>query len=1350
MTDLLRIDDLRRDRKLDLSLRLGNRTVTATVAGAPAAHHDDLELLRWYLEDYDDDAQSSRRARELALRARSAARRVGEDLYRSVFGATPEAAGIGALLEGDALAGVTVEIRCGGPAAFAVPWELLRDPTSGRDIAVHAKSFVRAVVTAPRDYRPPVLGRVLVVVSRPGRESDVPLRSVAGHIVRAGLARRNPLAVTLLRPPTLDALRHELHRAADTGAPYSVVHFDGHGIRADAFALDRLEVRTLPGDGPPPGAARRGYLIFEGGPAGGSPVAVSGTTLGRICAENRVGTVLLNACRSAEDFGTASAAGAYGTVAQELLHHGVHGVVAMRYNVSVGVAADVMRTVYGALFAGRDLGSAVAGARRAVATTDVDGLGWVVPVVYAPAGIPVVITPEVDHQQSPAGADAGTGAVSGSLDATLLALDRAFDHACVVVLNAWAGSGGAAVAHEFIAWYQSTGAASLEAMVLMMTTTVDAADLRSMFDGASTTAAGSFVVTGGDATARAALRGAAEDVIARPTLVVVDDFDAVSFMPDPQRQQILDVLRSWRDPRVRVLVVSGRDDRSVLGEHVAHVPLEPPDVAAAVQLAVDAARGAGRDLTAAEARDLVAAVDANPLLTRHFAAGYTPPLLPAPDSWWRSNPALRLAAEPPDRVTSVFRALLESHFTTEELTILSVTALFRRYVSADGLSSVLDPPDSGELQGRIAHRALEVLDRAAELGLLAKVRSLTYRIHPGLPAVLAAYWPDVLETYLAEQWLVVMAQLGMELRDIVEEGYRHVVDRLALEESNLLAVREEAMRRGDWVLLTMSMQGLRALCVASGRLDDWADLLDGIDPLLQRTRDDARWATEVHLHLSHRAEHAFVTGDLARARQEQSHVVAYQRRLAEAVPNRPAGDLSGRERTALRGRATAEELYGRILQHDVDPRCFDYLIGAHAAYQRLDDGQAAGVVSLLLADACLAFDRLDEAERWIDAALLALNPHDSGRRSAVWLLRGRVGSARIHRALHTGAVDSDLLDGWLAEAVQAFHRCAQEAPGEREAAHALLTLAELLNDVQAEPDLAAADAAEAAAYFALDAEQVRAYAAALFEAARGLAAIGRTDQALLNLDAVVDELEASGNADHPLVARVGQLRSRIAAGNPAPEDPVHDAQDATTLAEAALAEAGALMADGQVDAALRRLRDASDLGNPSAQYLLASVLETLGDRQGSAEWMMRAAQGEHPEALTIVAVDLHRAGDREGAEPLLRAAASHGDTTAMYILGGYHFDRAEVTEAERWWQQAAEHDDGNAMSALGGLLLSLDRYEDAERWLRRGTDRGHPHAMDLLADLLSQRGDRAAARKLRRRAKATRKKLGPPTDLRQD
>ena len=43
-------------------------------------------------------------------------------------------------------------------------------------------------------------------------------------------AVRGEVDLTVLRPPTFDALAQAVQRAANAGEPFHVVHFDGHGV----------------------------------------------------------------------------------------------------------------------------------------------------------------------------------------------------------------------------------------------------------------------------------------------------------------------------------------------------------------------------------------------------------------------------------------------------------------------------------------------------------------------------------------------------------------------------------------------------------------------------------------------------------------------------------------------------------------------------------------------------------------------------------------------------------------------------------------------------------------------------------------------------------------------------------------------------------------------------------------------------------------------------------------------------------------------------------------------------------------------------------------------------------------
>ena len=71
--------------------------------------------------------------------------------------------------------------------------------------------------------------RVLMVISRPAGTTDVGYQMVARPLLERLEAVRGEVDLTVLRPPTFDALGQAVRRAADAGEPFHVVHFDGHG-----------------------------------------------------------------------------------------------------------------------------------------------------------------------------------------------------------------------------------------------------------------------------------------------------------------------------------------------------------------------------------------------------------------------------------------------------------------------------------------------------------------------------------------------------------------------------------------------------------------------------------------------------------------------------------------------------------------------------------------------------------------------------------------------------------------------------------------------------------------------------------------------------------------------------------------------------------------------------------------------------------------------------------------------------------------------------------------------------------------------------------------------------------------
>ena len=456
----------------------------------------DREDLRWYLEDYlqypVDPAPEIARAVEARLAA------LGTELFQQVFRESPDALQLWFALKGS-LSDARVEVATGVDGAAGIPWELLRDPATDGPLALRSGAFVRALAEAAAPVAVPPARetlRVLLVICRPSGRADVPFRSVASHLVRLSSGAREVFQLDVLRPPTFAQLDRVLQAARVAGAPYHVVHFDGHGAWLDddtvadgtVGRLDQQQFSILS----PLRSGSHGYLVFEDPSVKENQQLVDGPALGQLLVDGGVPVLVLNACRSAhaglatepeQDAGL-DAHGrvrAYGSLAQEVMDAGVAGVVAMGYNVYVVTAAQFIGEVYAALLEGRELGQAVTAARRQLAASPLRQVSleprplqdWLVPVVFeaapltlraAPQALPelsISLSQQVAGQER-AGLDPAQLAAPDvgfyGRDETLLALDRAFDNARIVLLHAWAGAGKTTTALEFARWYGLTGA----------------------------------------------------------------------------------------------------------------------------------------------------------------------------------------------------------------------------------------------------------------------------------------------------------------------------------------------------------------------------------------------------------------------------------------------------------------------------------------------------------------------------------------------------------------------------------------------------------------------------------------------------------------------------------------------------------------------------------------------------------------------------------------------------------------------------------------------------------------------------------------------------------------------------
>jgi hypothetical protein len=231
-----------------------------------------LEDLRWYLEDYLRAPFGVYGDR--GPRVQAALPGWGTAMFSAVFG--PGAGRESHVRLRDGSAGVEVVFRSASAALLGLPWELMCDQDG--PLALSLAGLSRCLPTVELAETVEVPGtrlRVLMVISRPARGGDMGYRLIARPLLERLDAVRGDVDLTVLRPPTLDALRGRVTAAVAAGEPFHVVHFDGHGALS-------------------PG--QEGVLVFER-PRGGSHL-VPASEVAAALAGGQVPVVVLNACQS--------------------------------------------------------------------------------------------------------------------------------------------------------------------------------------------------------------------------------------------------------------------------------------------------------------------------------------------------------------------------------------------------------------------------------------------------------------------------------------------------------------------------------------------------------------------------------------------------------------------------------------------------------------------------------------------------------------------------------------------------------------------------------------------------------------------------------------------------------------------------------------------------------------------------------------------------------------------------------------------------------------------------------------------------------------------------------------------
>ncbi len=1064
--------------RVDLDLTGDSAPRAATAEFAFGLSPQDEEDLRWYLEEFLLYPQEP--APTIARRVEGRMAEVGTELFKAVFHANEDTRRIWSRVE-ERLPETRVEIVSGVTEAATIPWELLREPRTTAALALTAQSFVRAQPNTARAPQLPAKKkgkiRILLVLCRPRGDEDVPFRSVASQLLR-GLSEANREAYDLdvLRPPTFEQLGKALRQAHREGQPYHVVHFDGHGTyieveeaRGIRALLGRLRPTILAG----PRTGKHGYLVFENPQLEDNGELVDGTSLGQLLASTGVSVLVLNACRSAhtEPASTPSTdttidphsqVRAFGSLAQEVMDAGVAGVVAMRYNIYVVTAARLVAELYASLVRGDSLGGAVTLARtsladnplREVVYTPLPLQDWTVPVVYE--ATPLELFPKAkDDGRLKIHVEAGaTASQAGGLDAdlppppdvgffgrdeTLLALDRAFDRTSIVLLHAYAGSGKTTTTAEFARWYSLTG--GVDGPVLF-TTFERYLPLSRVLDrigqvfGPALERSGVHWLALDDATRRQV----ALQVLAQvPVLWIWDNIEPVTGFPAgtesawsaEEQEELLGFLRAVRETEAKILLTSRRDERSWLGDLPRRIAVPPMPMAESLQLVRALAEKHGRRLADIEDwRPLLAFAQGNPMTLTVLARQAlreglkTKEQIEAFVARLRSGEATFSDEAAEGRSRSLGASLaygFEQAFDEEERKKLALLYLFQGFVNVAVLCVMGDPETSWclpEVRSLTREEGIALLDRAAEVGLLAAHGGGYYGIHPALPW----YFKGLFERcYPADNNAAVRAfvetlgELGDAFWSQYEQGNREVVDTLRTEEANLLHARRLARAHGCWNSVTSTMQGLRHLYGHTGRQAEWKRLVeeivpDFVDPVsdgpLPCREESWKLASEYRVRL------AFEERRWPEAERMQTIRVEWNHQQAARFLARPVEKLESGGWSAIRSLAVSLEMLGHIRRELGRVDCVPVYEEALELSMRIGDLPEAAACSFGLGHAFKNLPDLrdlNQAESWYRRSLELFAESDRLARGRCLGQLGIIAKEHFLVARAAGRADEEVL-----------------------------------------------------------------------------------------------------------------------------------------------------------------------------------------------------------------------------------------------------------------------------------------------------------------------------------------------------
>lgn len=739
----------------------------------------DAEAIRWYWEDYLDYP-----AGEAVASAADAERRLqelGEQLFRQSF-ASQEGARLWSLIS-PCLHDIRIEIS--SPShhdAPEVPWELLRDPETGRWLAAECRGFVRRSPMAPSEplFRPDRASklRVLAVICRPARLGEITFRPPFRELVKRFGSKS--IEWDILRPPTFGKLTSTLLEAESFGEPYHVLHFEGGALAADLTDQDEnasvAQAKRYSHEELKRGT--RGFLALDHAQDSTRLRLVDATSLAEAMGEARTPVAVFSNCCELH----ATSEGAEPTqkrreildgfhrLAYELGAYGIAAAVESPYCLDPASSAKWMEAFYGELARGAPVSLAARSARRktlsdsgrSITFDPVHRTDWCEPIVHETTEFaPLALTPiNADRtapderkppQLDPLLPSEATQALVRRADLET-DLDRMFQSCTSVLLHGPQGIGKTCAASGFASWLGESG--GLEGPVIYSSLRLHRS-LVSLLDQL----AGHFR----DALESNGLqweRMHAEDRLDTalyilnqiPVLWIWDGLETINGAEDcgldewneEQRDLLNEFLDAAAETQARLLLLS-RDSEDWLGKRVRRKLVGPWDSRERLQLVRSVLTESGASSAALNTWDpLVSFGRGNPLVTRllvrealHEGLRSHRQLEKLAGRVFETGAALAGADADSDPTTAALSYVLFNGFSDAEQDVLALLHMFRTVVDVPLLQSMADESQSWSLRElssqmkRLDSAAEESpLDRARDFGLLGMMPDRCYRVEP--------------------------------------------------------------------------------------------------------------------------------------------------------------------------------------------------------------------------------------------------------------------------------------------------------------------------------------------------------------------------------------------------------------------------------------------------------------------------------------------------------------------------------------------------------------------------------------------------------------------------------------------